>query len=177
MGHITLYILCIPLLAQQLIYLSKKLVRSLRHREETDGGQQLENSARAALCQLYITMATVQMQWWVLFERMSRLCVETHLRGHVASCNGRVELVKARVEPHSTRDYGSCSEAQELQAKAEEAQRQKEERLLNFQRAVKERVQRRERARQKQLSEASKFRSKRPCPVIRRKVLINPFIL
>lgn len=103
---------------------------------------------------------------------MSRLCVETHLRGHVASCNGRIELVKARVEPHSSRDYGNFREAQELQARAEEAQRQKEERLLNFQRAVKVRVQRRERARQKQLSEAeSKFKSKRPCPVIRRKVL------
>lgn len=98
--------------------------------------------------------------------------METHLRGHVASCNGRVELVKARVEPHSTRDYGSCPEAQELQARAEEAQREKEERLLNFQRAVKERVQRRERARQKQMSETeSKCKSKRPCPVIRRKVL------
>lgn len=121
-------------------------------------------------------MAIVQMQWWVLFENMSRLRVEAHLRGHVASCNGRVELVKARAELNSTQDCRSFSEAQELQARAEEARRQKEERLLSFQRTVKERVQRRERARQKQLSEVAskhvlkKKRSNLSCPGIRVKV-------
>ena len=86
---------------------------------------------------------------------MSRLRVEAHLRGHVALCNGRVELVGARVEPYSLRDGESCAEAQELQTRAEETRREKEERLLAFQRDVRERVQRRERARQQQLSEAA----------------------
>lgn len=107
------------------------------------------------------------------------LRVGTHLRGHVASCNGRVELVRARAEPHSQQDGESCFETQELQARAEEIRKQKEERLLTFQRDVKERVQRRERARQKQLSEAASkpvLKEKQPsarAPGVRRRKVWN----
>lgn len=82
------------------------------------------------------------------------LRVEAHPRGHVAACNGRVELVGARVEPYLLADGGSHLQAQEMQARAEEMRRERESRLLAFQREVRERVQRRERAKQQQLSEA-----------------------
>lgn len=81
------------------------------------------------------------------------LRVEAHIRGHVASCNGRVELVRARAEHHSLSVDQSPVDPLELQARAEQRRRQKEERLLAFQRDVKERVRRKELARQKQLSE------------------------
>ena len=71
----------------------------------------------------------------------------------MASCNGRVELVRARAEPHSLSEGASSVDPQELQDRAEETRRSKEEKLLAFQRGVKERVRRKERARQKQLSE------------------------
>ena len=87
------------------------------------------------------------------------LRVEAHPRGHVAACNGRVELVGARVEPCLLADGGSYPPAQEMQAKTEEMKREKESRLLAFQREVRERVQRRERARQQQLSEAVRQRA------------------
>lgn len=84
-----------------------------------------------------------------------RLRVEPHIRGHIASCNGRVELVKTRVESYTVNDDAVALNAQELQARAEEARRLKEERLLAFQRDVKERVRRKERARLKQISETA----------------------
>lgn len=87
------------------------------------------------------------------------LRVEAHPRGHVAACNGRVELVGARVEPYLVQDGGSHLQAQEVQTQAEEMRRERESRLLAFQREVRERVQRRERARQQQLSEAVRQRA------------------
>ena len=85
----------------------------------------------------------------------SSLRLEPHLRGHVAACNGRVELVRARAELCSLEDDVILSDGGEVQAREEEARRLKEERLLAFQRDVRERVRRRERARVQQLSEAA----------------------
>ena len=80
--------------------------------------------------------------------------MEAHLRGHVAPCNGRVELVGARVEPHSPGDARSHL-ASEQQAREEDIRREKARILQAFQREVRERVQRKERAKyqQQQLSE------------------------
>ena len=83
------------------------------------------------------------------------LRVQPHIRGHIAPCNGRVELVKTRVEPYSLRDDVMALDTRELQARAEEARRQKEAGLLSFQRDVRERVKRKERARLKQVSESA----------------------
>ena len=107
---------------------------------------------------------------------MSEIRVVTHLRGHMASCNGRVELVEVRAEQCSLRGSESCLDIQKLQAKAEEIRKLKEERLRTFQRDVQERVQRRERTRQKQLLEATsrhvlkEQRPKAKTPGVRRKV-------
>ena len=107
---------------------------------------------------------------------MSELRVATHIRGHVASCNGKVELVKARAEQCSLGVSENYLSVQELQAKAEEVRRLKEERLRIFQRDVKERVKRRERTRQKQLLESASrhvLKQKHPStsiPGIQRKV-------
>ena len=107
---------------------------------------------------------------------MSELRVATHIRGHVASCNGKVELVKARAEQCSVGGSENCLNVQELQAKAEEIRRLKEERLQTFQRDVKERVKRRERTRQKQLLKSASrhvLKEKPPSasiPEIQRKV-------
>ena len=104
---------------------------------------------------------------------MNRLRIEGHPRGHIASCNGRVELVKARVEPHSLRESVSSLDLQELQARAEETRRRKEECLQAFQRDVRERVKRKERARLKQLSDTANrhsLRQKGPNPGVQRMV-------
>ncbi|CAI8019237.1 hypothetical protein GBAR_LOCUS11581 [Geodia barretti] len=75
------------------------------------------------------------------------LRVQPHIRGHIASCNGRVELVKTQVESYQMGGDVIALDTQELQARGEETRRMKEERLLAFQRDVKERVRRKERAR------------------------------
>ena len=99
--------------------------------------------------------------------------IEGHLRGHVASCNGRVELVGAIVEPHSCQDSVSSLNLRELQARSEETRRRKKERLLAFQKDVKERVRRREQDRLRQLSDTANrqpLKPKRLTPGTRRKV-------
>lgn len=78
--------------------------------------------------------------------------VERHPRGHIASCNGRVELVNARAEVCPA----SCGEASDRAAwvdgvEKEERQR-KTEMLRSFQRDVKRRVALREQAKQRQIA-------------------------
>ena len=83
------------------------------------------------------------------------LRVQPHIRGHIASCNGRVELVKTQVESYPMGGDVIALDTQELQARGEETRRMKEERLLAFQRDVKERVRRKERARLNKVSETA----------------------
>ena len=86
---------------------------------------------------------------------MSSVRVEPHLRGHIASCNGRLELVQARVE--ASREPGGW--AREVALKEEvtrqEEQDKKAKRLLTFQHQVKQRVLQRERSKQQQLAAQS----------------------
>ena len=82
---------------------------------------------------------------------MSSVRVEPHPRGHIASCNGRVELVQARVE--ACKEPGG--QAREVALREEvirqEEQEKKTKKLVAFQHQVKERVLRRERSKQQQL--------------------------
>ena len=99
--------------------------------------------------------ARVSINWETMRSCSRHLRAEPHLRGHVAACNGRVELVRARAELCSPQDAIIPPDSREIQAKAEERERRKEEQLLAFQRSVRERVQRKERARLQQLSETA----------------------
>ena len=51
------------------------------------------------------------------------LRVQPHIRGHIASCNGRVELVKTQVESYPMGGDVIALDTQELQARGEESMR------------------------------------------------------
>ena len=88
---------------------------------------------------------------------MASLRVERHPRGHIAACNGRLEIVNARVESCTT-NYrpGNASEnAQKFDTWARRERERKAYQLESFQRRVKHRVCQRERERQREIAAVS----------------------
>ena len=80
------------------------------------------------------------------------LRVERHPRGHIASCNGRVELVNARAEVCRV----PCREASDMAAWVDGVEKEERQRkikmLRSFQRDVKRRVALQEQAKQRQIA-------------------------
>ena len=102
------------------------------------------------------------------------LRVERHPRGHVASCNGRVELVHARAEVCRL-PVGEASEMAALVENVEKVEREKKcETLRSFQRDVRRRVGQRERSRQRQLAASSSRALHRKQRAAERAVALEP---
>lgn len=74
----------------------------------------------------------------------SSLRVSRHPRGHVAQCNGRLELVSARVEQCKVGEGDAVTRAALAEARGRDERERKERRLQSFQREVRERVRKRE---------------------------------
>lgn len=91
-----------------------------------------------------------------LDEGMASLRVERHPRGHIAACNGRVEILNTRVESCTNYRLGNASEnALKFDAWARRENERKAYQLENFQRRVKHRVCQRERERQREIAAVS----------------------
>ena len=91
---------------------------------------------------------------------MSVLRANRHPRGHIAHCNGKIELVKARVEQCVESPGNAVKMACLVEANCREEVTRKAHKLLIFQRDVKDRVRMHERARQQRAvssSEAVQF--------------------
>lgn len=89
------------------------------------------------------------------------LRVESHPRGHVAPCNGRVELVNARVEQCADLSGDNKEVAAATEAWGRAQRERKAERLHRFQREVRARVRERERERrQRELASEAAQREK-----------------
>lgn len=87
---------------------------------------------------------------------MASLRVERHPRGHIAACNGRVELLNTRVESYSENRPGNASEnALKVDAWTRSENERKAHQLESFQRRVKYRVFQRERERQREIATVS----------------------
>ena len=87
---------------------------------------------------------------------MASLRVERHLRGHIAACNGKVELLNTKVEPCVDSRPGNASEAAlivDLWARREKER--KAHQLESFQKRVRHRVSQREKERQREIAAVS----------------------
>lgn len=73
----------------------------------------------------------------------STLRVIPHPRGHIASCNGAVDLVQARAERYQDAPWGGREVALLVETRGER-EREKMKELVHFRSQVKERVKRRE---------------------------------
>lgn len=87
---------------------------------------------------------------------MTSLRVERHPRGHVASCNGQVELLSTRVESCFNHSPGNASQTALLVETLSRKERErKAQQLETFQKRVKHRVTQRERERQREIATVS----------------------
>ena len=87
---------------------------------------------------------------------MASLRVERHPRGHIAACNGRLEILNTRVESCTNYRPGNASEnAQKFDACARRERERKAYQLESFQKRVKHRVCQRERERQREIAAVS----------------------
>lgn len=87
---------------------------------------------------------------------MASLRVERHPRGHVASCNGRVELLNPRVESCINESPSNAAEnALMIEVWTQREVERKANQLESFQKRVKNRVCQRERERQREIATVS----------------------
>ena len=87
---------------------------------------------------------------------MASLRVERHPRGHVASCNGRVELLNTRVESYAKESLVNASEnALMVDVLTKREKEKKAHQLESFQKRLKQRVCQRERERQREIATVS----------------------
>ncbi len=100
----------------------------------------------------------------------SSLRVARHPRGHVAGCNGRVELLSAKVEPCREREEDAVKMAALAEARGREERERREKRLQSFQREVRERVRRREKRRQLQVAASAEEAAQSEQRVVQRAV-------
>ena len=87
---------------------------------------------------------------------MASLKVESHPRGHIAACNGKVELLNTKIEPCVGNRLGNASEAAlivDLWTRREKER--KAQQLESFQKKVRHRVTQRERERQREIAAVS----------------------
>ena len=84
------------------------------------------------------------------------LRVRPHIRGHIASCNGSVEKLEARIEcDHNDPRLSAVERAALVEEWTEKERERKAERLAKFQKNVKIRVSAREKVMQKEMAETS----------------------
>ena len=119
---------------------------------------------------------------YTLLQRMSSLRVERHPRGHVASCNGRVELLNTRVEPYKALSGEASENATMMDMLAKKERERKAHQLESFQKRVKHRVFQREREKQLEMATAStqvvqaeQRAAERAVKLDRIKVIVNLF--
>lgn len=74
----------------------------------------------------------------------STLRVIPHPRGHIASCNGAVDLVQARAERYQDAPWGGREVALLVETRGEREREKKMKELVHFRSQVKERVKKRE---------------------------------
>ena len=87
---------------------------------------------------------------------MASLRVERHPRGHIAACNGRLEILNTRVESCTNYRLGKALEnAQKFDEWARREKERKTYQLESFQRKVKHRVCQRERERLREIAAVS----------------------
>ena len=101
---------------------------------------------------------------WALFgitklassqNKMTSLRVERHPRGHIASCNGKVELLNTRVVSCSDPSGNAAENALMMDVWARREKERKAQELESFQRRVKHRVSQREREKQREMAHKS----------------------
>ena len=83
------------------------------------------------------------------------LRVERHPRGHIASCNGRVELLNTRVVSCTDPSRKATEKALLMDVLARREKERKAQELENFQKRVKHRVSQREREKQQEIAHKS----------------------
>ncbi len=80
------------------------------------------------------------------------LRVERHPRGHVASCNGRVELLNTRVVSCTDPSTKATENALLMDVLARREKERKAQELESFQKRVKHRVSQREKEKQREIA-------------------------
>ena len=88
-------------------------------------------------------------------QNMTSLRVERHPRGHVASCNGRVELLNTRVVSCTDPSENAAENALMMDVWGRREKERKAQELESFQRRVKHRVSQREREKQREMAHKS----------------------
>ena len=83
------------------------------------------------------------------------LRVERHPRGHIASCNGKVELLKTKVVSCTDPSRNAAENALLMDVLARREKERKAQELENFQKRVKHRVSQREREKQQEIAHKS----------------------
>ena len=86
---------------------------------------------------------------------MASLRVERHPRGHVASCNGKVELLSTRVVSCTDPSGNAAENAVMMDVWTRREKERKAQQLESFQRRVKHRVSQREREKQREMAHKS----------------------
>ena len=80
------------------------------------------------------------------------LKIQPHIRGHVSSCNGRVDLVGVKVEQCQEHIQNASNIATEVEAQVQRERERKKIELAKFQKRVKQRAFEWERTKQLQLA-------------------------
>lgn len=80
------------------------------------------------------------------------LKIQPHIRGHVSSCNGRVDLVGAKVEQCQDHIQSASNVASEIETQLQREREKKKKGLAKFQKRVKQRAFEWERTKQLQLA-------------------------
>ena len=83
------------------------------------------------------------------------LRVERHPRGHIASCNGRVELLNTKVVSCTDPSRNAAENALLMDVLGRREKERKAQELESFQRRVKHRVSQREREKQQEIAHKS----------------------
>ena len=86
---------------------------------------------------------------------MASLRVERHPRGHVASCNGRVELLNTRVVSCIDSSESAADNAHVMEVWSRREKERKDHQLESFQKRLKHRVIQREREKQREIAHKS----------------------
>ncbi len=83
------------------------------------------------------------------------LRVDSHIRGHVASCNGRVDKLRIKVEQDIENPGNAVEQAAHVEDWSKNEWKRKELRLAQFRKEVKNRVSAREKLIQKEIAATS----------------------